>query len=179
MKHFITFITATVAIVALGFTGASGWNSQAHAAEAEYYVWVDENGVTNYSQRSPQGIEATYIGPQQRNNSGRPGRRPGQIDDSAPDRVQSNPTREADPDASPGAEIDPDELIAEERAAIAAKISETKRENCEIGKQNLAQLTAFSRIRVNDGGQERVLSEDERQARIQEARNVIRENCQG
>ncbi|HAK52927.1 MAG TPA: hypothetical protein DCM54_13640 [Gammaproteobacteria bacterium] len=36
------------------------------AFAAEYYTWVDENGVTNYSQRSPEGYSAEHITESQR-----------------------------------------------------------------------------------------------------------------
>ena len=33
---------------------------------AEYYTWVDDDGVTNYSQRDPEGYQAKYITERQR-----------------------------------------------------------------------------------------------------------------
>ena len=30
-------------------------------AEEDYYTWIDENGVVNYSERNPQGYNAQYV----------------------------------------------------------------------------------------------------------------------
>ncbi|XOV90338.1 MAG: DUF4124 domain-containing protein [Pseudomonadota bacterium] len=150
------------------------------ATSAEYYVWVDENGVTNYSERSPQGYEAQFVG-----RSHRFGERvpvPGE-EDYPGSRPGSQPPAEPVASASSGesaGSTDPDSLIDEQRADIAAQIAETKRANCEIGKRNLAQLEAFARVRVKDAnGQERVLTEEEHQQQIQDARQLISENCVG
>ncbi|MEX1237593.1 MAG: DUF4124 domain-containing protein [Pseudomonadales bacterium] len=156
-------------------------------AETDYYVWVDENGVTNYSERpgdntARQMSRNNRLGELQDDESQYRGSRPGAIPTPAeqpqPDRTATTP---AVPAASTGdGGVDPDALIAEERAAIAAKIAETKRANCTIGKRNLAQLEAYARIRVkDDSGQERVLTEEERQAQISEARQIVRDNCTG
>lgn len=158
--------------------------ASAASAAKDYYVWVDEDGVTNYSERNPQGVEAQHITSGQRFGERvedpvrrRPGRR------STPE--ESEPEQAVAPSpgggsAAGGGEVDPDALIEEERQAIAAKIAETKRENCEIGKRNLAQLQAYARIRVKgEDGQERILTPEERQAKIDEARQIVRDNCNG
>lgn len=170
MKHLITFLTVLLLAGTVN-------------AETEYYTWVDENGVTNYAERSPQGINATYIGPNRRQAQadgnpadGRPGRRPGAVAEPEPAQAETNAA--ADSSAEAEEEINPDELIAAEREEIAAQIQQAKSQNCEMGKKNLAQLTAYSRIRVQENGQERFLSEQERQAKIQEARDIVRNNCQ-
>lgn len=148
------------------------------ASAEDYYVWVDENGVTNYSERNPQGYDAMHVTrslrfgeqirtPQEENEmANRPsGSRPGA-------NVPTEPTQPDQPD--PGA------MIEAERAAIAAQIAATKRQNCEIGKRNLASLEAFARIRVSDeNGGERVLTDEEKAERIETARQTIRENCTG
>ncbi len=147
------------------------------ASGAEYYVWVDENGITNYSERNPQGYDAQYVG-----RSHRFGERvpvPGE-EDYAGSRPGARPPAAATTPSRAANTPDPDSLIDDQRAAITAQIAETKRANCEIGKRNLAQLEAFARIRVKDkDGQERVLSEEEHQQQIQEARQLVSENCTG
>ena len=143
-------------------------------AEEEYYTWIDENGVTNYAERNPEGVQATFVS---RNQAF--GRR------AADERRPSSQTAQTAQTASPSAQndtrsVDPDALVDEQAAIMAAEVAAIKRENCKIGKNNLAQLKAFSRIRVSDDqGQNRILTEDEKEARSDKARQTIRENCTG
>lgn len=151
------------------------------AGESQYYSWVDEDGVTNFSERPPgdQAAEAPADSAPQYT-----GQRPGAVEPEEPASEESASNASTTPGNSSnsnnaGGDVDPDALIADERAALQAKISETKKGNCDIGKRNLAQLEAYARIRVTEDGQERVLGEDERQERITEARRIIQENCSG
>ncbi len=163
MKNLITFIAVTL------LAGMLAGNLSAQQ-EAEYYVWVDENGVTNYSQRNPQGVDATYVGPTRAESSRRPG--------AVPLSEEEEAVAETDEEGGAPTDEEIDQDVAERRAAIDAQIAETRRQNCEIGRRNLAQLEAFARVRVTDAnGQQRVLSDSEKASRIQEARNTIRENC--
>jgi len=142
-------------------------------AEEDYYVWVDENGVTNYAQRNPQGYNADYVGRSRQLGQRIDPRRPG----AAPiDVEQSNNSSKKKQTKT----IDPDALVAEERAALTAEINATKASNCEIGKKNLAQLQTFNRIRVQDeDGVTRVLTSSEKDDKTTQARQVIQENCSG
>lgn len=168
-------------VLCLFFAATTAW-----AAE-DYYVWIDENGVVNYSEKNPPGYNARHITSAReldelRNdpNARRPGRRPNRQPDEA-EEEQSEPTTAPENMArSPesGDEVDPDEIAAEERAEIEKQIAAVKRKNCEVGKRNLAQLQAYARIRIKDeNGEERMLGDEEKQAKIAEAREVIRENC--
>lgn len=151
------------------------FSSPAKAAE-DYYIWIDENGVTNYAQRNPQGYNAEYVSRARSFGETFDPRRPGAppIKDSAETNKPSTPTQ------TKSKPIDPDALVAEERAAMSAEIATTKRSNCEIGKKNLAQLQAFSRIRVQDkNGVDHILTESEKNDKMTEARQVIQENCSG
>ncbi len=137
------------------------------AIAADYYTWVDENGVTNYGERNPPGYQAEFVTRNQRFG------KPIQPRDETPEPVASN-------SASDNTSVDPDALVAEERDALRAKIASVKASNCEIGKRNLVQLEGHRRIRVNDdNGENRLLTQDEKQAKADEAREVIRENCVG
>ena len=149
----------------LVFIGAASvhLSTAAYGAE-EYFIWVDENGVTNYSQRNPQGYQAQKISKTHRFGE--------QVHlEQRPEPTQQPVT----PD-----EIDPDALVAEQVASEAARIAATRRSNCEIGKKNLTNLQAFSRIRVTqDDGTVTVLSPEEKAAKTETARQVIRDNCSG
>lgn len=137
-------------------------------AESEYYTWIDEDGITNYSERNPQGYDAEHVSPNSRPFGYR---RPAEREVVPPP---------SDPAAAISAQRDPSDIASEERAVVQQEISRVKTENCRIGKQNLARLESYARIRVKDSaGQERVLTDNEKALRIQEARNLVRDNCSG
>lgn len=154
--------------------------STAGAAE-DYWVWVDKSGVTNYSEQPPTNVTGArhitseqQLGVRERQFGDRD---PSLIQDETP--AQPTPAPGRNPSGKTGP-VNPDSTIADQRAAVQAKIAETKQRNCEIGKRNLAQLEAYSRIRVKgDDGKERVLSDQEHQAQIEQARQIIQDNCSG
>ena len=117
-----------ILILNIGLLAIFSVSAMPAIAEEDYYVWVDENGVTNYPQRNPQGYNADYFGRSsqfgQRINPRRPGAAPIDVEQS------NNSSTKKQTKA-----IDPDALVAEERAALAAKINATKASNCEIGKK--------------------------------------------
>ena len=148
-------------------------------AEEEYYTWIDENGITNYAARNPQGYDARYVTSEQQRFGYR-----------APDRAEPEATTEepegesgeVDEEATATEELnrDVDAEIAAEKARIDQEIAAAQRSNCNIGKLNLAQLTNYNRIKIkDDDGKVRVLSDEEKQKRIDRARATIRENCNG
>ena len=133
-------------------------------AEDEYYTWVDEDGVVNYSEHNPQGFDARFITRSQRfgYQSDEP------LEQEAPEQAATAAEVERDIDVE----------IATQRARIDKEIAAAKKSNCNIGKLNLAQLQSYNRIKVqDDDGQVRVLSEEEKQSRIDRAKTTISENC--
>lgn len=147
------------------------------SVQGEYYTWVDENGVVNFSETNPAGKESIRVDP-----DARPERQP-QFGELPP------PPREPEPEPAPStaatpesseSEVDPDELVAEEVAELVAKQAEVNRENCERGKRNLAKLQGYNRIKVRgEDGEERFMSEEEIAARSAEARQIVSEFCSG
>lgn len=145
-------------------------------AEAEYYTWVDENGVTNYAEKNPEGYHARHITRDQRF-----GYRFAPRGDATPaedDQTSDAAADTVDPELVSDEEFDA--WIASEKARIDAEIAQARKNNCAIGRRNLALLEAYGRIRVKDEeGEERVLTDREKQSRISDARKTIRENCTG
>ncbi len=133
------------------------------AASEGYYTWVDEDGITNYSQKNPRNVDAqlvTTITPF--------GRRIPQT------RTAPSPAFAAGNPQSQGGQL-PE---SEETAAIKEEIARVRAANCEIGRNNLIKLESYARIRVPDGsGGERVLSEEEKASRIETNRKTINDNC--
>ena len=133
---------------------------------AEYYTWVDDDGVTNYSQRDPEGYQAEYITENQR--FGRE------------QFVPPPPAATDKPTTTSTGNVNADAAVADEKAAIAQEVAKVKQDNCRIGTQNLARLESYSRIKVREeNGEERFLNDEEKAQRTDEARALIRDNCTG
>jgi hypothetical protein len=139
-------------------------------ADEEYYTWIDENGVVNYAERNPQGLDARAITSSQRFG----------YQSDEPARQEAPAQTSALPAAAPAADGDRDidAEIATERDRIDKEIATAKKSNCNIGKLNLAQLENYNRIKVQgDDGEVRVLTDEEKQSRVDRAKKTIKENC--
>ena len=137
-------------------------------AMAEVYRWVDEDGVVNYSQLKPEGQK---------------GERATAVDTRAsrlPRSAETETSSEAEADGPKLTEAQQkmlDDLKAKE-AEREAQVAEIRADNCDKSRAVLDRLTRSNRIRVRaDGGGERVMAEDERQRRIDEAQRGIATNC--
>ncbi|MEJ6593305.1 MAG: hypothetical protein QNL99_15105 [SAR86 cluster bacterium] len=142
-------------------------------SEDEYYVWVDDNGVTNYAQQNPRDYPAKHVTSVNRFS-----------DQTLPDSELSQlPSRGSRPGLPPvviSNEVDPGAVIAEDRARLAEQIAAQKRANCEIGKTNLTNLETYPKILVKgEDGEDRLLTAEEKGARTETARQTIRDNCNG
>jgi hypothetical protein len=150
------------------------YGGTAASAYAATYRWVDENGVVNYSERKPRGIDEsrlTKIGDDEpsRNPSVAPSPQPSALPIAqAADEPQLSPEQQ-----QMLADLEQKES---ERQTEIAKIRE---DNCARARRVLDNLSARSRIRVRAAdGTQRALPEDERQERIAEAQRGVVENCQ-
>ena len=163
MDSYMGKLETTAGLLVLALTLAT----QAFAEE-EYYTWVDENGVTNYAERNPQGYSARHITAEQRF---------GFREANQPEPATAAES-ESDEEIPPPGERDIDRQLVEEEKRINQELAAAKQTNCNIGRLNLKQLQNYNRIRMKDkDGEVRFLSEEEKQARIREAQTVIRENC--
>jgi hypothetical protein len=137
---------------------------------AGVYRWVDDNGVVNYSQLKPEGIDAELV------TAGTGQRVP---------TPASTQTASSDAPADPNDDRDLNEsqreMLRDLRAAEEARQQEVARireANCQQSRDVLQRLTSRGRIRVvGEDGQERVLPEEERQSRIDEAQRAVAANC--
>jgi len=134
----------------------------------EIYRWIDENGVVNYTQIKPVGVEAEAV-------STRGGTR---------SSGRASPPRAPEPARSQPQELSPEqqEMLADLEAAEAARereLARIRQENCVKAQRVLARLLERPRIRVREAGgsEARLLNEEERQARIDEAQRGIAANC--
>lgn len=141
-------------------------HSATSRAEDAYYTWVDEHGVVNYSERNPQQFDARLITRDQRFGY----QRDKTIEKQAPVPQPSSLAEEA--------ERDIDVEIATQKTRIHQEIAAAEKSNCNIGKLNLAQLESYNRIKVQElDGQIRVLTEEEKQSRVDAAKKTITDNC--
>lgn len=128
--------------------------SSAFAAKT-YYKWVDNDGVTHYSEHKPQGATnaqevSVFTGRSEPTTN-----------------VAGKPQEEGD---QPGTEatdekIDPEALKDPER--------------CRIARKNLETMQNNNRIRMKDPGtgEYRFLSEEEKQQQMKDAQQAIDESC--
>lgn len=137
-----------------------------NAADDSYYTWIDENGVTNFAQKDPKEYVSTHITGNQRF---------GRL--NAPKSPKKTKQQESSA-AAAEQEVDPDLEIQSEREDVKKEIAKIRASNCSIGKRNLAKLEAYARIRIRGkDGEERVITEEEKQDRTAKARTTITENC--
>lgn len=141
---------------------------------ADVYRYVDKDGVVTYTQQLPYGVKGELV----RTGSG----------GSATQTV-----RNLDSDGQPGAAATdsantPMKLTKEQQAMLddlqkveAARkeeLAKIKDANCTKSRDVLQRLETRGRLRVRDeGGEERMMPEDERERRVREAQDGIVANC--
>ncbi|MBA1240699.1 DUF4124 domain-containing protein [Pseudomonas kunmingensis] len=124
---------------------------------AQVYKWVDAQGVTHFGAQPPQGQQVETV-----NTVTAPAKPAAKPDTSAPDET--------------GSEADQNSIDRKVKQQVAAQEAERKR-YCESMRTNLAQLQNNPRVRVEDNGETRRVTEEERQARIAETGDKIAEHC--
>jgi hypothetical protein len=122
---------------------------------AQVYKWVDAQGVTHFGAQPPQGQQLETL-------------------NTVPAPAKSAATPQ--PPAQEEADADQSSIDRKVKQQVAAQEAERKR-YCESMRTNLAQLQNNPRVRVEDNGETRRLTEEERQSRINETRDKIAENC--
>ena len=130
-----------------------------------YWRWVDANGVVNYTQQKPYGVEAVQV-------TTLPG-----------SAASSNAPASNAPAGSSSPTLDERQqsvLDGLQQAELARQqeVARIEQENCDKSRGVLAQLNVRSRIRVrNADGSARMMDEEERQRRIAEAQQGVAEYC--
>lgn len=141
---------------------------------ADVYRWVDADGVVNYTQRKPEGVDADRV----RAATGE--RFSGELATPASAAPPTAPSA-----AAGGGALNPQQqaMLAALQAAEQVRREEVARildANCQQSRSLLEQLSRSGRIRVRgDDGREQVMPEDERQQRIDEAQRGVAANCSG
>lgn len=138
------------------------WSGLGHSA---IYKWIDEHGITNYTQYRPVDYET-----KQKVKVVVPPASPKTDSGVAQKRLESQLKTLADNQAE-----------REETAKTRAEASKEKKqrtENCEKARNNLTKLTTGGRKRiVGPDGVARYLAEEERQELIADAEKQVKESC--
>lgn len=127
------------------------------AMAAQVYKWVDAQGVTHFGAQPPQGQQVETVNTV-----------------TAPARPAA--ASQASPQGEPAAAPDQRSIDRQVKQQVAEQEAERKR-YCETLRTNLAQLQNNPRVRVEENGEVRRITEEERQARITETQEKIVENC--
>lgn len=132
---------------------------------ADIYRYVDANGVVNYVQQLPYGVQGERI----RTVAGAP-----TVSEAAAPPAPAEPTA---PPLDPKQQAMLDDLKKADQAR-KEEIARIREANCIRSQDVLEKLSATGRIRVKAAdGQERVMPEEERTARIEEAQRGVVTNC--
>jgi len=123
------------------------------------YKWVDENGVTHFTQTPPPDKEAEFIKP------------PPEVD-----------TKKAVEALKARQKTFADSLEARNKSLAEAKKKQQeqtdKKKRCEQAKTNLSNFTARPQVRVTDkDGNVRKIGGEERENKIKELEKQIEELC--
>lgn len=121
----------------------------------QIYKWVDAQGATHFSAQPPLGQPAEAL-----------------------DTVTAPPRRTvAQPiDIDPSGETEQQSIEREVKHQVAKQKAERQR-YCTSLRTNLAQLQNNPRVRIEEGGELRRITEEERQARISETQEKITDTC--
>ena len=127
----------------------------------QVYKWVDEDGVTQYGERPPSNKDYSTVKTYGNSPSGAK---------AANERLDTQRKDQAD-SKKKAVNYEKEKKIRDENAKVLA-------ENCNSAKANLKTIEDNARIRiVGEDGEFRYLSEEEKQAQMNTAKEVIKENC--
>lgn len=140
----------------------AGWIAVVGLSHAAMYKWVDEKGVTQYTQYPPPNRQHQVVVPPPP---------PAQDPQGAQQKLEQT-LQKLDEQRQGRAE-------AEAEQAKAKQESERREQNCRAARSNLQALTSGGRKRVMGAdGVATYLTEEDRQSRIAEAKRQIEEYCQ-
>ncbi len=129
--------------------------------QAQTYRWIDANGVVSYSQTPPPSIEAESL--------------------SLPSQSQSDSkaaTKKLDALRQKLADQREDRQLAKETAEKAEQVKSTRQSNCASARSNLRKIEGLgTRLLKTSDGEYLRLTQEEREKRIQAAKEQIKNNC--
>lgn len=127
------------------------------ATAGQIYKWVDAQGNVHFGSQPPEGQEASTVNP----NVSQPKPAPMQKPVEAENQGQ----------------LEQEKIDQKIKSDIAKREAE-RQKFCETVRTNLSQMQNNPRIRIEENGVSRRLTEEERQARMAESKKAIEENCE-
>ena len=128
---------------------------------AKLYKWVDENGVTQYTQTPPPKADFSQVKPPPK-----PAVDPQKAQSDLEKRLEAFQERRDDTAKS---KAESNKKAAEQTEKVA---------KCEKARKNLTYLQSHARIRATDKDDKvTLLPEEQRQARIKQANEAIKSYC--
>ena len=121
------------------------------ASATEVYRWTDEKGVKHYSDTPPSNKKYERVNV-----------RTGQASQSEPEATGETTTDAAAPPARTQAQVDP---------AVRAQ-------RCQTAQSNLVALRSNLDVNIEENGETRLLSTEERATQIAQNERVVAANCQ-
>jgi hypothetical protein len=115
----------------------------------DFYKWEDENGVTHYTSTPPKDAENTKV--RTYNTKGSP--------------VSATTAKTEDKTKT---------------TSIPTAVSEAPKkdpERCKLARKNLETLKQHARVRIEENGKLRYLSEKEHAQKMDDAQKTIKDNC--
>lgn len=144
-----------------GWWIVAGWLAIAGLAQAAMYKWVDENGVTQYSQYPPQDRKVDVIAPPPP---------PAEDPEGAQKKLESLLQKQDEQRKAAAG--------AEEEQTKTAEQAKQREQNCLNARSNLDKLSTGGRKRIiGPDGVASYLTDEDREARIAEAKKQIQEYC--
>ncbi|MEN8131726.1 MAG: DUF4124 domain-containing protein [Pseudomonadota bacterium] len=126
---------------------------------SEIHRWIDDEGQIHYTEMPPTKGKSDIFVP-----TPSPKLTHSPNDDS--------PQRPKDPD------LKSQDIETPNRQQQTTKETKQKRKkNCTAATENMNKLQSHGRIKMLDGGSYRILSTEERETKINEARKLIEQNC--
>ena len=159
-----------VLFVLMGITGS--------VLAEEVYRWVDADGVVNFTQQRPREVTAEQISPRNsdvnivtnvaQNTAAMSGQQPQSFPATAGDQ-----SRQMD-----AAQQEMLEGLRAREAQRQVALADARESNCKKSRDVLVRLTGKSRIRIRGSdGVERMMPEEERRQRIDDAQKGVANNC--
>lgn len=129
----------------------------ANANAGQIYKWEDAQGNVHFGSQPPEGQDSTQVNP----NISQP-------------KISPAPSKTV---ADDGAEDEEQKAIDDKVKKDVAKQEAERKKYCESARNNLAQLKNNPRVLVEENGQVKRLTEEERQSRIAESEKAIETTC--
>lgn len=143
------------------------------AAQADgIYKWTDENGVVHFGAQPPQEKDDVEVVKKPKSK-----RYKQWAAEQAALKAKAESANKAGEATGNESEAEPEQQPQQEQALTKAQQA-VRAQRCRQAQGNLQELTTHSRVReIGADGKMRVLPEEERQQRITQMQQIIRDNC--